>query len=121
MTSSITCAITGTQYPSPSHAAKGIGVSLPTALKSINTGAAVKHRSLDTYTWLVAPTTPALQPPKDNRITKVHCVTTDTTYKSMSEAAAAHGIDLTALSRALREDRYLRSATLDKKVKFIKL
>ena len=116
----ITCAITGQSYTSPSHAAKGVGVSLPTALKSINTGAAIKHKPLGVYTWLVSPTTPPLKPPKDNRQQPVICVTTNTTYSTMSEAADAHGIDLTALSRAIRMDRPLISRTTNSKVKFIR-
>lgn len=114
----ITCAITGTTYASPSHAAKGVGVSLPTALKSINHGHAIKHRDLDTYTWLISPTTPTLKPPKDARNIPVRCVTTDTIYTTMSEAADDHGIDLTALSRALREDRPLISRKHGGKVYF---
>lgn len=111
-------ALTGEQYLSPSHAAEALGVSLPTVHKSIKTGAAIKNKKLNTYTWVVAPTTPALRPPKDDRQQPIHCITTNTTYATMSEACTAHGIDLTALSRALRQDKPLPSKTFGKRVKF---
>lgn len=105
---SITCLMTGESYPTITHAAERHNISVPTVSKSLKTGAAVHSNLLHTHTWFALPHSPPPQPPLDQRVSSVLCVTTGEMYPSMSDAAAAHDLHISALSRAIRTGKTVR-------------
>lgn len=119
-TSAVTCLTTGQTFPSVAAACRELDIAQPLVVRSVREGRAVFSKTLQAYTWVMNDKTPTLQPPTDNRTTAVLCVTTGEQYDTMSDAAVDHGVHLSAISRAIRTGKTMRSNKTCSSVEFRK-
>lgn len=117
---SVFCLTSGETFPSIAAACRELDIVQPLVVRSVREGRAVFSKKLQAYTWVINDHTPTLQPPTDNRTTAVLCVTTGERYDTMSDAASDHKVHLSAISRAIRTGKTMRSNKTGDSVEFRK-
>lgn len=104
----IVCAMTGKEYSSVWEAAKDHQVAHRYITQSIAEGCSFFSHKLKAHSWVVNEHTPELFLRPDNRTRRILCVTTGVKYDTMTDAAVAHHLHVTAICRAIRTKRPVR-------------